>query len=179
MAKQLKERSASFKICTLCKCLLQSIVVGSKKVIFGFQFLKLLGSKNKLFCLKKKGSFFFRETSLRGVDKWEIHYHAIFFSSNQFRVKFCSEKLISRNFSSEALENDFFFVEPMNTYFIVTWFHERNVMSREIGLLRLIYDLIWRNIHQNNCAYCILFCNIMAMTSSLYPRYSFIWAIFT
>ena len=41
------------------------------------------------------------------VEKREIHCHAIFFSSNQLRVKFFSKKLISRNFCEKMVTAKF------------------------------------------------------------------------
>ena len=41
------------------------------------------------------------------VVKREIHCHAIFFSSNQLRVKFFSKKLISRNFCEKMVAVNF------------------------------------------------------------------------
>ena len=43
--------------------------------------------------------------TLHSVEKREIHCHAIFFSSNQFRLKFFSKTLISRIFSEKMVHS--------------------------------------------------------------------------
>ena len=87
------------------------------KINFSFLFTRCTVWKNEKFTVTHKkissnqliSIFFSKNVTFTKVlskkcdSKWEIHCHSNFFSSNQFRVKFSSKKLLSQNFCKKVV----------------------------------------------------------------------------